>query len=78
MNPRVKNVRALENYTLEIEFDNGEKGQFSMKPYLEYPVYASLKDDAVFKQATATLGFVSWNGEIDIDPDTLYIDSKRA
>ena len=76
MNPEVKKVTVLDNYILEIEFDNGQKGQFSMLPYLDYPIYAPLKDYSVFKDAKVTMGFISWNDDIDMSPDTLYIDSK--
>ncbi len=76
MNPRVKKVTALENYTLEIEFDNGEKGHFSVLPYLDYPVYQILKDHSVFSRAKASMGLVNWDGEIDIDPDRLYLECR--
>ncbi len=76
MNPRVKSVQALPDYKLELSFDNGQKGIFSVEPYLDYPVFSSLKDEATFRQVKAVMGFVSWNGEIDIDPDTLYLESE--
>ncbi len=76
MNPRVKNVKATDNYLLELEFDNGETGVFSMQPYLHYPVFQPLKDLSFFKKAHATMGFVSWSDDIDMSPDTLYLESK--
>lgn len=76
MNPRVKSVEASDNYTLELEFDNGERGIFDMQPYLQFPVFQPLKDKSFFKKAHATMGFVSWDDEIDMSPDTLYLDSK--
>jgi len=76
MNPRVRSVKVLDDYLLELEFDNGEHGHFSMKPYLEYPVYEPLKNYGLFKQAKATFGFVSWSDDIDMSPDTLYLDAK--
>ena len=76
MHPRVKAVKALDNYILEIEFENGERGNFSVLPYLDYPVYQVLKDPIFFKRAKASMGLVSWDGEIDIDPDRLYLESS--
>jgi Protein of unknown function (DUF2442) len=76
MNPRVKNVEAVADYLLELEFDNGEKGVFDMTPYLRYPVFQPLKDVSLFNKAHVTMGFVSWNDEIDMSPDTLYLDCK--
>jgi len=79
MNPRVKSVVVLDDCILDLKFENGEYGQFSMKPYLEYPVYKPLSDYNVFKQAQVTMGFVSWNsGRIDMSPDNLYLDCKIA
>ncbi len=76
MNPRVQSVKVLKDYKLELEFSNGEKGIFSMQPYLDYPVFLPLKDYALFSTAKATMGFVSWNDDIDMSPDTLYLDCK--
>ena len=78
MNPRVKHVKDVEDYTLELEFDNGESGIFSMLPYLEYPVFAALKDLSLFMKAHATMGFVSWNEDIDMSPDNLYLECKMT
>ena len=76
MNPRVKSVKANDDYQLELEFDNGETGVFSMQPYLHYPVYQPLKEISLFRKARVTMGFVSWSDEIDMSPDTLYLESK--
>ncbi|MBA3827901.1 MAG: DUF2442 domain-containing protein [Taibaiella sp.] len=76
MSPQVISVNVLENYLLELEFSNGEKGHFSVLPYLQYPVYQVLKNYDVFKRAKVTMGFISWDGEIDMSPDNLYLESK--
>ena len=76
MNPRVKSVKATDDYQLELGFDNGETGVFSMQPYLQYPVYQPLMDLSLFRNAHVTMGFVSWNDDIDMSPDTLYLECK--
>jgi hypothetical protein len=76
MNPRVEKVEALDSHFLALEFDNGKKGIFDMRPYFQYPVFQPLRDITFFKKAHVTMGFVSWDGEIDMSPDTLYLDSK--
>lgn len=78
MNPRVKSVNAMDDYLLSIVFDNNETGVFDTKPYLYVPVFSALKDVAFFKQVKASLGFVSWNGEVDFDPDTVYLESAKV
>jgi hypothetical protein len=42
MNPRVKDVRPNNDYTLRILFTNGEEKIFDMKPYLDTGVFLSL------------------------------------
>ena len=76
MNPTVVSVLANQDYILEIEFKNGEKRIFSMKPYLDYPVFRPVNDYKLFITARATMGFVSWNDDSDLSHDTLYLDSK--
>jgi Protein of unknown function (DUF2442) len=78
MNPRIISVKALENYELELLFDNGETGIFSVRPYLQYDVYKPLADIALFEQARATMGFVSWNEDIDMSPDNLYRECRMV
>jgi Protein of unknown function (DUF2442) len=78
MNPRVKNVKAIDNYILEIEFANNETKLFDVSPYLNYPIYESLKDVVFFSTARVSLGTVVWNDDIDFCPDTLFLESKVA
>lgn len=44
MNPRVKSVRPLPNYKLELEFENSELREFDVMPYLDKGVFRELKD----------------------------------
>ena len=76
MNPRVKSVKALQNYLLEIVFNNDEKKKFDVKPYLNFGIFKELKNFTLFETATAKLGTVTWENGLDICPDTLYLESK--
>jgi len=78
MNPRVKSVRATEEYKLEITFSNGETGVYDCAPLLDFGVFRELRDLAYFKQARAEGGTVVWPHEQDICPDTLYEDATRV
>ena len=78
MNPRVKNVTALPNYKLHIEFTNGESGIYDCSPLLNFGVFKELNDINYFKKATASDGTVVWPHEQDICPDTLYLDSLKV
>lgn len=77
MNPRVKAVKARDNYKLEIIFSSGEVGIYDCNPLLNFGVFTELKDKIYFQQARAAYGTVVWPHEQDICPDTLYVDSQK-
>ena len=77
MNPRVTAVTTKDDYTLEIEFTNGEVGVYDCAPLLDFGVFQELRDVSYFKHARAEGGTVVWPNEQDICPDTLYEDSKK-
>jgi hypothetical protein len=76
MNPRVTSVMALDDYKLELTFDNGKVGIFSVQPYLDFPVYQPLKQASLFRQAKIVFGTVAWSSDIDMSPDNLYLECK--
>jgi hypothetical protein len=75
MNPRVKKVQALENYLLELVFDNGEVRIFDVSPYLDRGIFKELRDKSFFKSVTLFMGSVKWPHDQDFGPDTLYQES---
>lgn len=77
MNPRVNRVEAMDNYQLELEFTNGEKGLYDCSPLLEFGVFRELADVSYFKRVAVQYGTVAWPNEQDICPDTIYMDSKK-
>ncbi len=77
MNPRVKEVRPNDDYTLSLIFDNGEKGVFDVSPYLNKGIFSQLKDRGVFNSVRPFLGSIQWENGLDLCPDTLYLDSDR-
>ena len=77
MNPRVKNVKQLSEFRLEIEFSNGEIGIYDFRPLLDFGIFTELRDEAYFRRVEARDGTVVWPHEQDICPDTLYIDSVK-
>ena len=63
------------SYRLLLEFENHEKRLFDMSPYLVIGVFRNLNDASLFKAARIEGGTVAWPGEIDIAPETLYLES---
>ena len=68
-------VRANDDFSLDLRFDDGSVRRFDVKPYLEYGVFRELKDKDYFKRAKVSLGTVQWPNEQDISPETLYMES---
>ena len=75
MRPKAINVIAKEDYTLRLEFDNGEVKIFDVKPYLSYKAFEELKDIKKFNSVKITGLSVGWSNGADICPDELYNNS---
>ena len=76
MNPRVVAVKPLADYWVEVVFTNKERKRFDVKPYLNIGLFQELRDEALFNGVQASLGSICWPNELDLDPDTLYLDSN--
>lgn len=87
---KIKAVKALDNFTLLITFDNGELKKYDMSNDLT-GVFSVLKDKRKFDQVFINqVGNVAWKiddnidsskhweNEIDICKDALYMDSVLA
>ena len=69
---QVTTVQAAPDYQLVLTFNNGERRRFHMRGYLHYPVFRRLENAAFFALARVDYGTVTWPGDIDIAPETLY------
>ena len=76
MNPHVKSVRALEDYELEVSFDNGESRRFDVKPYLDRGIFVRLRDHDAFRAVRAVAGSVEWANGLHLSYDTLYVEGQ--
>jgi Protein of unknown function (DUF2442) len=68
----VRSVEALSGYELALIFNSGERRRFDMRPYLHYLVFRRLENPGYFALARVDYGTVTWPGDIDIAPETLY------
>ena len=73
--PRIKKVKALDDFFIEITYLNNEKKLYDMKKNLEYNCYKNLKNVAYFKQVKSAETTVEWPDGEDIDPNELYDNS---
>lgn len=72
----VKEVKPQDNYILILTFENGERRQFDMKPYLDMGIFRELKDLRLFKTVKTSFDSIEWDNEADFDPEILYQESS--
>ncbi|MEI7423310.1 MAG: DUF2442 domain-containing protein [Prolixibacteraceae bacterium] len=75
MYPAVKNVKPIENYNLILIYENGEKRQFDMKPFLNKGIFKELKEVAKFNTVKVCFDAIEWENKADLDPEVLYEQS---
>ena len=73
---KVCTVEIGTGYLLNLTFNNGERRCFDMQPFLHYPVFRRLQNPGFFALARVDYGTVTWPGEIDIAPETLYMGGQ--
>ncbi|MFY9262642.1 MAG: DUF2442 domain-containing protein [Arcanobacterium sp.] len=76
---KIKNVYSSTNMTLTVEFVEGVTKKYDVKRLLkDFPVFAELKDDALFasvKVDTGGYGIV-WSEDLDLSCDELWENGK--
>lgn len=68
-------------YKIEVTFDNGKRGIVDFSKYLDKGgVFDRFKDISFFKnfKINEELGVLTWGGEIDVAPETLYAEATRT
>lgn len=74
----VKSATCRGDYLIEIEFDDGRRGVVDFSRYLNRGgVFERFKDPAYFRRFTVNedSGTLSWDGDVDIAPETLYAEA---
>lgn len=71
----VIDAKTQADFQLMIEFRNGEKRRFDMRPLLEMKPWNRIASPELFNRFRVECGTVVWPGNIDIAPETLYDDS---
>ena len=74
---KVISAKANDDFTLDLQFNDGKIKRFDAKPYLDFPGFRELKNLENFKQIKIAFGTVQWKNEQDISPETLYLESEE-
>jgi hypothetical protein len=77
MNPRVIDVKPIQDYKLHLWFTNGEEGILDIKPLLDKGIFRDLKDISMFNSVRPFIGTIQWANQADLCPDTVYLDSVK-
>jgi len=72
----VKKVKPLNDYNLELTFENNEIKIFDVKPYLDTGLFKALKDEKIFNMVKVSYDTIEWPNKADLDPEVLYEKSK--
>jgi hypothetical protein len=75
MYPIVKDVRPIDNYNLILTYDNGERRQLDMKPFLNKGIFRELNEVSKFNSVKVSFDTIEWENEADLDPEVLYEQS---
>jgi hypothetical protein len=78
MKDDVKVIRASPGHLLHVELVDGRVGVFDMRPHLDHPGLAALKDPAYFAQVRVLFGAPSWPGGEDVAPNTIAAELQLA
>lgn len=74
---KVTKVKVLDKYCLELTFNTGEIGIYDAQILLHLPVFQKLKDKTIFQTVSVDFDTIVWlDGEIDIAPETLYMNCR--
>jgi len=68
------------DYKIEVCFDDGKRGVVDFAKYLDAGgVFERLRDIDLFRRfrINEELGVLTWEGDIDIAPETLYSDATK-
>jgi len=77
---RVAQVMARPQYCLNVTFMDGLNGDVDLSRLLQSDragVFAKLRNVALFNQVSVEYGAVTWPGELDLSPDSMYENIKN-
>jgi hypothetical protein len=69
-------VEPDDDFRLILTFENGEIREFDCRPILNEKPFDTIANIFIFRQVRVEYGTVVWPNEVDIAPETLYLESK--
>jgi len=78
---RIAKFCTLPGFRLAVEFIDGTTGEVDLSHLVmsdNAGVFATLRDPGIFAMARLEYGAILWPGDIDIAPDAMYDEIRRA
>lgn len=71
--PHVTKVHVVRDFVVRVEFDDGFVREIDLEPQLRGPVFAPLRDPALFRQVTVdpVSRTIAWPNGADLAPEFL-------
>ena len=72
----VTDATYSSDYRIDIHFADGSSGKLDFSKFIEPgTVFAKLRDLNVFRSFSVKYGTIVWGEDIDIAPETLYVEA---
>ncbi len=68
----IKEVVILENFNLQLQFEDGLVKLFNVKPFIKNGVSSELNNINYFRKVQLVDGFICWDNGFDFCPNFLY------
>jgi hypothetical protein len=72
--PKIVSAEAIDDWTLIVEFNNGDRKQYNISKLLEKSMFSPLKNASFFRGFQVDAGGygIAWNDEIDLSEYELW------
>lgn len=71
---KVQHVSPLAHDRIYVEFDDGQKDEFDIAPFMKSSFFLKLADDTYFSKVSLFFGGIGWSDRQDLGPDTLVAE----
>ena len=68
----INNASYIEDYKIELQFNNGETWLVDLQNELNGTVFTPLKDKSVFRDFSIVFNTIEWRNGADFAPEYLY------
>lgn len=72
--PKLINALPMSDKKVKLFYENGEVKMFDVKPFLNSPLFAHLKDEKKFQVLIQKKGYIAFDDRTDFSPQILYDD----